>query len=83
MSVGLRPLQGALEQAHAERLLQRLDVPAEGGLAEAERAGGGRERAVLDDGAKAAPQGPVGIGHRSRPPCHSFLYGKATILSNS
>ena len=56
----LEALQGALEQRDAEVLLQRLDVPAERRLAEAELPGGGRERAFGDDGGEAAPERPVG-----------------------
>ena len=69
----------ALEKGNAEIGFERGDLAAKGGLAEAEGARGGRERAGLHRGMEGADLVPVeGYGL----PIHAFLYMRNTNLGN-
>ena len=46
---GLGAASGALDQAHAESLFQKLDLQADGRLRDAGAVGGGSEAAEFDD----------------------------------
>ena len=57
------PARGAVQQTHAQPLLQRQNAAAEPGFLQAERAGGRREPAVIDDSNEVGEV--VQVFHRS------------------
>ena len=71
---GPQPPRAALEQAHAETLLQRGDLLARGGLAEAELVGRAREAARLHD---------ARVERHDRQPVHSCLRGMDDMPARS
>ena len=58
----IEPARLPAEQRRAEGVLQLADMAADGGLAEAEPVGGGRQRSRVDHGEEGAEEGPVEHG---------------------